>query len=84
MELIPVYHAPSPMVAQIVKGRLMAEGLHPIVPGEDLSDEFGMAAKLAGTLAVRVLVPASEQELALQCLAAFDEHAPEVSGEEPS
>ena len=72
MELHLAYHARSPIEAQLVKGRLLAEGLHPVVPGEDLNDEFGMAAKLAGTLAVQVLVPASESELAKAALAGFD------------
>lgn len=77
MSLVPVYHATSPIVAQLVKGRLLAEGLHPVVPGEDLNDEFGMAAKLAGTLAVRVLVPTSEAEEAKRCLEGFDEEEAE-------
>ena len=73
MELILAYHAGSPIEAQLVKGRLLAEGLHPVVPGEDLNDEFGMAAKLAGTLAVQVLVPAHEAELAAAALAGIGE-----------
>lgn len=73
MSLVPVYHASTPIVAQLVKGRLLAEGLHPVVPGEDLNDEFGMAAKLAGTLAVQVMVPTSEAETAKRCLEGFDE-----------
>lgn len=73
MELHLAYHAKSPIEAQLVKGRLLAEGLHPVVPGEELNDEFGMAAKLAGTLAVQVLVPTHEAELVEAALAGFDE-----------
>ncbi|MFT7676178.1 MAG: hypothetical protein ACI8QC_000146 [Planctomycetota bacterium] len=71
MELHLAYHAKSPIEAQLVKGRLLAEGLHPVVPGEDLNDEFGMASKLAGTLAVQVLVPAHEASLAETALKAI-------------
>lgn len=73
MELHLAYHAKSPIEAQLVKGRLLAEGLHPVVPGEGLNDEFGMAGKLAGTLAVQVLVPAHEAPLVEAALAGFDD-----------
>ena len=73
MELHLAYHAKSPIEALLVKGRLLAEGLHPVIPGEELNDEFGMAGKMAGTLAVQVLVPANEADLVEAALAGFDQ-----------
>lgn len=60
MTLVPAYHAKDYVDAQIVKGFLVSEGLHPSIPGEGLNDEFGVAARMAGTTATTVMVPQVE------------------------
>ena len=64
MCLVPAYHAKDFVDAQIVKGFLVSEGLHPSIPGEGLNDEFGVAARMAGTTATTVMVPEAELERA--------------------
>jgi hypothetical protein len=66
-EPVVVWRAANLMEAQIVKGRLVSEGIPAIVRGESLGHIYGLTAgKLAS---VDVLVPAPLAEKALQILA---------------
>ena len=78
-ELVPAYHARDFVDAQLVKGLLVSHGLHPVVPGDELNDEFGVAARTAGTSATTVLVPAAELARAQVLVAEWKEQpsAPE-------
>ncbi len=61
---IVAHNARNSIEAQMLKSLLESEGLQCIVPGEDLNDEFGMAAKLAGTSACTLLVPHAQAKTA--------------------
>lgn len=75
MTLVPAYQAKNYIEAQLVKGFLISEGLHPTVPGEGLNDEFGVAARMAGTSATTVMVCPSELERAQVLVMEWQEHA---------
>ena len=71
-ELVPAYRARGFVDAQLVKGLLESEGLHPVLPGEGLNDELGVAARALGTSATTVLVPRAELPSAREIVAAWE------------
>jgi len=73
VELVPVYRARSFVDAQLVRGLLASEGLHPVLPGEGLNDELGVTSRAVGTSATTVLVPREELENAREIVAAWRE-----------
>ncbi|MCP3916319.1 MAG: hypothetical protein GY711_12250 [bacterium] len=70
-ELALAYHASSPSEAMIVKGFLVSEGFSAVIPGSELTDEFGSSQRMLGTMGVRVLVPQAEIEGAKEAVEAW-------------
>ena len=54
-DYVVVHTAQSHTEAQLVEGLLKSEGIAALVPGSELSDEFGMAQKMSGAAEVVVL-----------------------------
>ena len=75
-ELIEVHHAKTHTEALLLQGFLEGEGLHPVLPGSELNDEFAVAQRMANLLSVRVLVPASELERARTCVEVWKQQPP--------
>jgi putative signal transducing protein len=69
--LVPAFGAKDFIEAQIVRGLLVSEGIQAFIPGESLNDEFGMSARLAGTVGTTVLVPSTQLAKAQAIIAAY-------------
>jgi hypothetical protein len=68
MPLVKAYSGHSHIDAMIVRGLFASAGLHAVVPGEELLDEFAGASKAMGGMA-EVFVPEDELDDALRLLA---------------
>jgi len=77
MSLVHVYSASDHTDAQLLLGFLTSEGLHPTIPGEELSDEIASSQRMSGTLGSNVYVPEAEAERAREMVAAWKEKAGE-------
>ena len=69
-ELVIVHTATSLQGAQILAGLLVSEGVRATVPGAELNDEFGMAAKMVG--AADVVVRRGDLDRARDIVAAWE------------
>lgn len=69
---VVVHEAGSHIEALILKGLLESEGVRARVAGEELSDEFANAARLAGGLS-QVLVAPEDRKRALELLQEHEE-----------
>lgn len=76
MALVEAYSGRSHVDAMLVRGLLEAEGLHAVVPGEELMDEFASATRARGGLA-SVYVP---EEQLLRAKRLLEERARHFGG----
>ena len=60
--------APSPMIAEVVKGMLLDAGIPAFTQGGNLADEVASAHQAFGNLGTRIFVPVSEFERATKLL----------------
>ena len=68
-DLVVVHTAPSFHAATLLAGLLKSEGVHAVVPGSQLNDEFGSARKLGAT---DVVVQRVDLELTKDIVAAWE------------
>jgi len=70
-ELVIIHTATSLQGAQLLAGLLESEGVRATVPGAELNDEFGMAAKMVG--AADVVVRRGDLDRAKDIVAAWEQ-----------
>lgn len=76
-DLVELTTAHSPLEAEWLVGALKGHGIHAIVFGDGLADEFAMSQKLMGLGGgVRVMVPRGALEAAREALAQLEQERP--------
>lgn len=77
-DFVVVHTAPSHHEALLLAGLLVSEGIPARVPGSELNDEFGIAARVVG--AADVVVPAAHAEAAADIVAAWKDRGAQGQG----
>lgn len=80
-DAVVVRTAQTPAQAQIFVALLQSEGIPAFVEGGSLTDEYAASRRLMNLMGVRVMVPASERERALEVLTGAEVPADELEAQ---